>query len=73
MVVVVVVGGGKYGGGDGGGGGGDGVSHGLSQAAHIKHSIWYFDPAHVVSFFAPTINPIIIITIKKERFTISIS
>lgn len=41
------------GGGDGdGGGGGDGVLHGLSQAEHIVHSIWYLDPSHVVSFFA---------------------
>lgn len=30
-----------------GGGGGEGVLHGLSQAEHIVHSIWYFDPTHV--------------------------
>lgn len=35
------------GGGEGGGGGGDGVVHGLSQAEHIVHSIWYLDPTHV--------------------------
>lgn len=34
------------GGGDGGGGGGDAVLHGLSQAEHIVHSIWYLDPSH---------------------------
>jgi len=33
-------------GGGGEGGGGEGLLHGLSQAEHIVHSIWYFDPAH---------------------------
>lgn len=35
--------------GDGGGGGGGekvGGLHGLSQAAHIVHSIWYLEPIH---------------------------
>lgn len=53
QMVVVGVGGG----GDGGGGGGDGVLHGLSQAEHIVHSIWYLDPSHVavvLSFLAVT-------------------
>ena len=39
---------GDGGGGDGGGGAAAGL-HGLSQAAHIVHSIWYFDPTHDVS------------------------
>lgn len=40
---------GDGGGGEGGtgGGGGEGVLHGLSHAAHIVHSIWYFDPTQV--------------------------
>lgn len=44
-------------GGGGAGGGGDGVLHGLSQAEHIVHSIWYFDPSHaalLLSFLAVT-------------------
>ena len=43
----VAGGGGDRGDGGGGDGGGGEVSQGLSQAEHIMHSIWYFDPTHV--------------------------
>lgn len=62
------------------GGGGDGVAggggeaytgglHGLSHAAHIVHSTWYFDPAQVFALtFLENIRTCSMMNILKEAF-----
>lgn len=67
QIGVVGAGGGCDGGG-GEGGGGDEVEgwlQGLSQAEHIVHSIWYFEPTHDDEF--EDTNEMFVAEIKKMR------